>query len=329
MIASKRGATGLSGIIAVDKPAGLTSHDIVNRIRRITRERRVGHCGTLDPFATGLLMVCIGPATRLADYLMGARKRYVARISFGVLTDTDDCEGAVVEVCPLDGELFDKLSSFEFAQGFLAGLVGRHEQIPPSYSAIQRDGVRSYDAARRGDILTLKARPIEVYAAELLGILAQGDETPLQADATLGLTWDVAFEVSKGTYIRALARDIAGQLGTCGHLAALRRTSSGQIGLADAYTLEAIEARGVEACFLDPVCALGLPTYVLDAQQRADVLNGRPLTPDPQVFSSAKRDGSIVACICDDAFFALYRYDEGQGNLRALAVIPGAVRLLK
>ena len=137
---TKRGATKHSGIIAVDKPAGLTSHDVVNRIRRISGERRIGHCGTLDPFATGLLILCVGPAARLANYLMDKPKSYLARIVFGVATDTDDKDGKIIETMSFANGLSD-LTSEEFARHTLAQFVGVFDQVPPAYSAIKNKGV--------------------------------------------------------------------------------------------------------------------------------------------------------------------------------------------
>ena len=170
----------------------MTSHDVVNRVRRITGERRVGHAGTLDPMATGVLVVLVGPATRLAPYLTSAEKTYEARIAFGAETDTDDAEGRVTLTAAVPDEVCDPFA----AAAMVASLVGVHEQIPPAYSAIKRGGVVAYEAARKGEALELEPRTVEVASAELLGV---------QVDPP---AWDVAFAVSKGTYIRALARDL-------------------------------------------------------------------------------------------------------------------------
>ena len=142
----KRGQSGLSLIIGIDKPQGMSSHDAVNRIRRMFGERRVGHMGTLDPLATGVLAVCVGPASRLDAYLTNHDKTYEARIAFGAQTDTDDAAGEVIRQAAVASELSDAT----FAQEYLASIVGPRMQMPPAYSAIKKDGVKAYEAARRG-----------------------------------------------------------------------------------------------------------------------------------------------------------------------------------
>ena len=190
----KRGLSGLSLVVGVNKPAGMSSHDVVNRCRSIFGERRVGHTGTLDPMATGVLPICVGPATRLGAYLTGHDKRYRVSIAFGAGTDTDDAAGTVVRT----GEVPDRVLDPEFAAAFVASLVGRRKQMPPAYSAIKVNGKKSYEAARAGNIIDLAPRDIEVYDARLLGVHeGDGEELP---------SWDVSFEVSKGTYIRSDAR---------------------------------------------------------------------------------------------------------------------------
>ncbi len=248
-MSARRGATELSGILAIDKPQGMTSHDVVNRVRRITGERRVGHAGTLDPMATGVLIVLVGPATRLAPYLTSAEKTYDARILFGAETDTDDADGRITLTAPVPDEVCDPFA----ASGMVASLVGTHEQVPPAFSAIKRGGVTAYEAARKGEALELEPRTIEVKAARLLGVEV---EPP---------SWDVEFAVSKGTYIRALARDLGRACESAAHLGALRRTRSGAVGLAETHTLEELEAAGdVTALFADPTTALGLPVLEVE-----------------------------------------------------------------
>jgi tRNA pseudouridine55 synthase len=183
-VSARRGATDLSGILVIDKPAGMTSHDVVNRVRRITGERRVGHAGTLDPMATGVLVALVGPATRLAPYLTSAQKTYEAHIVFGAETDTDDADGRVTVRSPVPDEVGDPF----FAAATVASLVGAHQQVPPAYSAIKRDGVTAYQAARTGSALELDARTVEVADARLTGVECAGKHA-----------WDVAFAVSKGT----------------------------------------------------------------------------------------------------------------------------------
>ena len=303
-MSARRGATELSGILAIAKPCGMTSHDVVNRVRRITGERRVGHAGTLDPMATGLLVVLIGPATRLASYLTAAQKSYDARIVFGVETDTDDAEGRPVRTASVPHEVTDPFA----AAGIVSSLVGTHEQVPPSFSAIKRGGVTAYAAARKGVDLELEARVIEVVEARLLGV-------ELDPPA-----WDVAFAVSKGTYIRALARDLGRSCDTAAHLGALARTRSGRLSLADAHTLEELEvAADVRDLFSDPIAVLGMPVLDATAQQADAVRDGRPLDASVDDVET----GSAIAVANDGRLIAIYA---SQGSAaRPLTVIPGGV----
>jgi len=241
----KRGATNLCGILAVDKPTAMTSHDVVNAIRRITQEGRVGHAGTLDPLATGLLLVCIGPATRLSELLTSGDKGYEARIAFGSATDTDDAQGTVIARAPLTEALGDG----GYARGVLQGFIGIQKQMPPRYAAIKKEGKKAYEAAREGRPLELDPRTVTVHDLRL--IEATQDH------------WDIEALVSKGTYIRALARDIGEAVGCKAHVLALRRTRSGQALLAQAHTLkdleEAWEDQRFTGLFLDPCRDLGIP----------------------------------------------------------------------
>jgi tRNA pseudouridine55 synthase len=235
----KRGATDLCGVIAVDKPSGMTSHDVVARLRRFTGEGRIGHAGTLDPAATGLLLVCVGPATRLSDALMAGDKTYEARVVFGAATDTDDAEGVVVAEAPLPAELADE----DFARAVLAGFIGEQEQMPPAYSAIKKQGKKAYELARAGKAVELEPRRVTIHALRLVEATAE--------------YWDIEATVSKGTYVRSLARDLGEAVSSRAHLSALRRTRSGQVSVEQAHTLEELEAltaqtpTGINACFLD------------------------------------------------------------------------------
>jgi len=299
-VSARRGATDLSGILAIDKPGGMTSHDVVNRVRRITGERRVGHAGTLDPMATGLLVVLVGPATRLASYLTAAEKAYEARIVFGAETDTDDAEGRVTAAASVPDEVGDPF----FATATVASLVGAHEQVPPAYSAIKRGGVTAYEAARKGEALELEPRTIEVAGARLLGV-----------ECVSEYAWDVEFEVSKGTYIRALARDLGRALDTAAHLGALRRTRSGAMDVAAAHTLEHLEAEpDVCALFADPFAALGLPVVSVDDTQAARLATGATLAHDAE---------GMVALAHNDVLLGVYA--GSNGTLKPLSVIPGGV----
>ena len=245
----KRGTTDLCLVLAVDKPSGMTSHDVVSRARRIFGEKRIGHTGTLDPLASGVLPLCVGPATRLDQFLTGHDKSYVVSVVFGAATDTDDCDGEVIRTGVVPDEVFDPF----FASVFVGGLVGKSKQLPPVYSAIKVGGTKACDAARKGRVIDLAPRDIEVYSAELLGIGG--------ADGTEPARWDIAFKVSKGTYIRALARDIGNSLGCPAHVGALRRTAAGAIGIADCVTLEVLEEMG-ERSALDPLKVLGVRLHL-------------------------------------------------------------------
>ncbi|MDR3687139.1 MAG: tRNA pseudouridine(55) synthase TruB [Coriobacteriia bacterium] len=299
-MSARRGATDLSGILAIDKPGGITSHDVVNRVRRITGERRVGHAGTLDPMATGLLVVLVGPATRLSSYLTAAEKAYEARIVFGTETDTDDAEGRVTATAGVPDEIGDPF----FATQTVASLVGTHQQIPPAYSAIKRGGVTAYEAARKGDALELDARTIEVTGARLLGV-----------ECLAEYAWDVEFEVSKGTYIRALARDLGRALDSAAHLGALRRTRSGAMDVAQAHALEQLEsAADVRSLFVDPFAALGLPVVSVGDTLAARLATGATLADDAEGMVAVAHDGVLVGV-----------YAGSMGMLKPLSVIPGGV----
>ena len=282
----KRGLSGLSLVVGVNKPAGMSSHDVVNRCRSIFGERRVGHTGTLDPMATGVLPICVGPATRLGAYLTGHDKRYRVSIAFGAGTDTDDAAGTVVRT----GEVPDRVLDPEFAAAFVASLVGRRKQMPPAYSAIKVNGKKSYEAARAGNIIDLAPRDIEVYDARLLGVHeGDGEELP---------SWDVSFEVSKGTYIRSLARDAGVALGCPAHVAALERTELGLLTLEECVSLETL-ADLKDRAALDPVRLLGVRFSYAQGDLAKKVANGAQL-PAAELPRCERRSttAAIERCAC-------------------------------
>lgn len=282
----KRGESGLSLVVGVDKPAGMTSHDVVSACRRIFGERRVGHTGTLDPLASGVLPICVGPATRLDAYLTAHDKRYVVRVAFGVGTDTDDADGNVVRTGAVPDEVFDPF----FASVFVSSLVGRARQLPPVYSAVKVGGKKACDEARRGNIINLEPREIEVYSAELVGIVGADGEQPA--------AWDIAFHVSKGTYIRSLARDIGHALGCPAHVGSLRRTSAGALALDECVTLETLSEIGVRAA-LDPVSLLGLRFAYVDGAYERAVENGNALDERSLELCERRRTGAALEmCAC-------------------------------
>lgn len=261
----KRGESGLSFVVGIDKPVGMSSHDCVNRCRSLFGEKRIGHTGTLDPLASGALTICVGPATRLDGFLTAHDKTYEARIEFGTSTDTDDAEGEVTAHLPVPPQVLDA----DNARQVLADLVGRHRQLPPVYSAIKVNGVKSYDAARRGSIIDLKPRDIEIYEAELLGVGATDDGAPY---------WDARLSVSKGTYIRSIARDLGKEQSTVAHLAALRRTRCGNLLIEECVTFEALE-QNPDLGRIDPIALLGMRFMFADERQTRDVSNGVKLNP--------------------------------------------------
>ena len=297
----KRKPSDINLLLAVDKPVGISSHDVVARVRRALDERRVGHAGTLDPLASGVMIIGVGQATRLLGRIALDRKGYLARIAFGFETNTDDAEGEATR----RAEALPELSDPAFARRVLAGFTGVQQQVPPAFSAISVNGVRSYKRARAGEDVELPARPIEVFAADLISIeVGAAGEGPV---------WTVAFDVSKGTYIRALARDIGRAARGAAHIADLRRASSGSITLRDCVGLDALDPDVARSRCLDPVSILGLPTYELDDAALADALLGRPVS------AAACVPRSRALTVADGAPVALTH----AGQLRAIAVADG------
>jgi tRNA pseudouridine55 synthase len=208
------------GILLVDKPAGWTSHDVVAQVRGLARQRQIGHTGTLDPLATGLLVLCLGRGTRLVEYMVGHDKAYEGEIRLGAATTTDDAEGEVIEAAPVPAV------TAEMLRGLEARFSGAIEQIPPAFSAVNIQGQRAYAIARKGGAPALQPRPVVIYSLHL----------EVAAPETLR----IAVSCGAGTYVRSLARDIGRALGTTGHLASLRRTRVGAFDIRDAWEIEAL-----------------------------------------------------------------------------------------
>src|SRR5579859_1308709 len=217
-----------SGLVIVDKPGGMTSHDVVARVRRLAGTRRVGHAGTLDPMATGVLVVGVEKATRLLGYLTLTEKEYAATIRLGQATSTDDAEGEITGTAAAQSVTIDAIDQA------VAALTGEISQVPPAVSAIKVGGQRAYKLTRAGAAPELKARPVTVYEFTITSI-QRVEEAGVMAGL---LDLDVTVRCSSGTYIRALARDLGAALGTGGHLTRLRRTQVGQYGLPSARTLD-------------------------------------------------------------------------------------------
>jgi len=252
----ERAADGFTGILNVNKPKGWTSHDVVARVRRLAGQKRVGHAGTLDPMAEGVLPILLGRATRLADYIQLGRKTYIATVKLGVATDTDDAEGIVIAEAPVPDL---SVSSIE---AVLAQFRGEISQTPPQYSALKVGGKRAYAVARRGGEVTLAPRPITI------------DDLRLNSWSKTELSLEV--RCSKGTYIRALARDIAIALGTLGHLTTLIRTKVGPFELGDALSPDELASTGVDTAIVPASAALpDSPGYTATSDEAARLANGQ------------------------------------------------------
>lgn len=286
------------GVLPVDKPAGPTSHDVVAQARRALRTRRIGHTGTLDPFASGLLLLCVGWATRLAEYLVGLPKTYRASARLGESTTTDDVTGEIVAT----SERWRDLTAAEIEAAFLAQ-SGTLLQRPPDFSAKKVRGERMYQRARRGDAVELEPVPVRVHRIEVLAL-----DLP-----------DVEFEVecSSGTYIRAIARDVGGTLGTGAHLNVLRRTRIGNHDVGVAVPLDLLgDDEPVRARWLTPLGALAhLPSVEVDEGDAAELANGVAVTsPD-----GAPEEGSIVVAAAGEL---LAIAEIADGLLRPRKVFP-------
>ncbi len=334
----KRGTSGLSLIVGVDKPAGMSSHDVVNRVRKIFGERRVGHTGTLDPLATGVLLVAIGPAARLDAFFEHHDKTYRVRVAFGVGTDTDDAQGNVTSRADVPDQLLDE----SFARARVAALVGRSKQLPPVYSALKVNGKKACDEARAGRVIDLKPRDIEVYRAELVGLGVAEEGEGCEGC----VFWDIELHVSKGTYIRSIARDLGLSLSCPAHVAALRRLSAGRLSIADCVTLETLEDIGVRAA-LDPIDLLGFRFVYAQGALAEKVSHGSSIamrdielcekrypdlasrlcacTSGVQRSCAAAADGEMVAVVVDNKLAALYTYDGAKRALRARCVFQTGV----
>ena len=275
--------------MVVDKPAGLTSHDVVARVRRLADTRRVGHAGTLDPMATGVLVLGVGRATRLLTYLVGADKTYTATIRLGAATRTDDAEGEVLTRADAS-----RITLEQVGAGVKA-LTGTFDQVPSAVSAIKVGGRRAHTRVRAGEDVALAARTVTVRRFELLASRAVADAV------VAGLDLDVEVEVSSGTYVRALARDLGAALGVGGHLTALRRTAVGPYAVAAAHTLDQLGER-LEVLGIAAAARALFPARELSADDVRTVRFGQQLiatgTGDRPVAAFGP-DGSLVALLTD------------------------------
>jgi tRNA pseudouridine55 synthase len=292
-----------SGLVIVDKPGGMTSHDVVARVRRLAGTKKVGHAGTLDPMATGVLVVGVEKATRLLGFLALTEKEYAATIRLGQSTSTDDAEGEITGTASAAGVSAETLTAA------IAGLTGEIQQVPPAVSAIKVDGRRAYRLTRAGAAPELKARPVTVYEFTVTATRRDGDF--LDVDATI--------RCSSGTYIRALARDLGAALGTGGHLTRLRRTRVGGYGAQDARTLEQLADR-FEVLPLAQAASAAFPRRNLSADEARRLAHGGRLAPAvvaetaAAVADSAASLGPTAAYAPDGTLIALVTEESGQAR---------------
>jgi tRNA pseudouridine55 synthase len=289
--------TAASGLVIVDKPSGWTSHDVVARIRRLAGTRRVGHAGTLDPMATGVLVVGIEKATRLLGHLTLTEKEYLATIRLGQATDTGDADGTVVSASPA-GEL-----TLARVRAAAAPLTGEIQQVPPAVSAVKVRGRRAYQLAREGRAPVLDARAVTVHEFTI------SDPRPAGADGCL-LDVTAVVRCSSGTYIRALARDLGESLGVGGHLTMLRRTRVGPYRLSDARTTDELAA-DLRVMPLAQAAAAAFPVRSLTEAETRGLSHGASL-------NAAGSAGPVAALAPDGTLVALV--EERDGQARPLAV---------
>ena len=286
----------VSGLVLVDKPAGITSHDVVSRIRRLAGTRKVGHAGTLDPMATGVLVLGIERATRLLGHLMLSDKAYDATVRLGVATTTDDAEGDVVSTSSTSAVTDDAVREV------LAEFTGDLLQVPTAVSAIKIGGKRAYQRVREGEDVQLSARPVTVHELVVHDVRRAGD----------AIDADISLRCSSGTYVRAIARDAGARLDVGGHLTALRRTAVGPYGLAGARTLEQL-ADDFEVVPIAAAARAAFPSVELDDDASRRVRFGRPLDLE------LRAPTAVFAP--DGEFLALYEHRDGKA--RPVAVFVG------
>ncbi|MER5867781.1 tRNA pseudouridine(55) synthase TruB [Kitasatospora sp. NPDC002040] len=300
----KRKGTGPDGLVIVDKPEGLTSHGVVAKLRWLAGTRKVGHAGTLDPMATGVLVIGVERATRLLGHLMLTAKTYEATIRLGQDTVTDDREGDVTSSADASG-----IERAAIDAG-IAGLTGEIMQVPSKVSAIKIDGKRSYARVREGEEFELAARPTTIHS-----FVVHEQRSAVAEDGTPVIDLDVTVECSSGTYIRALARDLGAGLGVGGHLTALRRTRVGPYGLESARTLEQLEEK-LEVLPIAEAAAAAFPRWDVDAEQARLLAHGMKLAaPGLGV------DGPIAVFDPEGRFLALI--EEKAGHAKPVAVFVG------
>ncbi len=287
------------GLVIVDKPGGMTSHDVVGRCRRLFGTRKVGHAGTLDPMATGVLVIGIERATKILGLITGTDKSYAATIRLGQTTSTDDAEGEVLQTVSATHVTDAQIESA------IAALRGDIEQVPSAVSAIKVAGQRAYKLAREGQTVELAARPVRIGRFDVLAVRRVDEFVDV----------DVDVDCSSGTYIRALARDVGAALGVGGHLTALRRIAVGRYGLTESRTLDDLAEQARLSYSLDEACLLGFPRRDLTEAQAVDAAHGRPLNPAgiAGVYAATAPDGRVIALL-----------EDGRDRTRSVVVIRPA-----
>ena len=314
----------MDGVLIIDKPAGMTSHDVVARVRKITAHRRVGHTGTLDPFATGVLVVLVGAATRLAQFLSGAEKEYEAVIRLGFATDTGDITGVRIEKSHSKAQSTQRFRKEDIADA-LASLRGEIEQTPPMYSAKKIGGRRLYELARRGE--QIEREPVRVNISEFETL---GDDGALLTPNDHGdRDLKVRVVCSAGTYVRTLAEDFGKRLGVGAHVAELRRTRAGQFKIADALTLdrlsEAARSGSLDHVLISPDAALAhLPVTELTPDDARRVGQGIDLKIE-EANALPWLDGQTLRLRdADGRLIAVGIYDETKRTVHPQVVIMNA-----
>ncbi len=297
----------IDGILNINKSTGMTSHDVVARVRKLLKQKRVGHAGTLDPAASGVLPICVGQGTRVAEYLSESGKAYIADILFGIVTDTYDAEGAIVRTADTENLTLEQI------QEALSGFLGPQMQMPPLYSAIKLQGQPAYKRMRAGEEITLEPRPITITQLDIL------------AWQPPKLT--LAIECSKGTYIRSLAYDLGERLGCGAHLVGLIRTRSGPFMLSNSITLdqlaEAVENGNIEQYLHAADSVLQqYPALTLDAATTERVLHGNAFPYD--IDDSETKTELARVYDADGRFVAIAEWDAERGMWQPTKVFAGS-----
>ena len=314
------------GILVVDKPEGLSSARVVSRLKRLLKAKKIGHTGTLDPFATGVLPIAVGQATRISKYFLKGVKGYHAQVTLGIETDTCDCTGTVTHTASA-GQLAGLRA--DQVKDVVSGFLGHQEQVPPAYSALKHKGQPLYKLARQGQMIQKPPRPIEIMTIAMENFRTDADGRPV---------FDLPVTCSGGTYIRSLAHDIGAALGCGAHLSALRRTRAGQFRIEDAVELDCVEtmsASDVEVRFVSMSrCLAFLPAIIADSQTAGKIKHGQPLhvqeIPIPEALGFVGDDDKAQNSVSDirvldseDNLLAIVRPDKSGKTYKYCCVFNG------